>query len=280
MNLIPILKELWQRRRFVAAAVAAAALLAVLAVFPVSLSPPSLSQRSQPHGRGTVEILVDSARSPIADARRDLTGLTARAGVFARYIAGGNVVGRIAEDNGISVKQIDVAGPSPLPGQAPGLDEAPEYHPYGIAISQPDELLPIVQVETRAPTVREARGLAAAVPAALRQVVRTIQTEQGTLPGKRVEFRVLGPARAVPEDDSPGKKMAAAVFFVLLAIFVLLILGVPRFLAAWHGTEPDVAAGPSPGKPARAADMLHVSRGSKGDTRAERGPERVAPWGD
>lgn len=279
MNLIPILKELWQRKRLVAAATALAALAATLVVFQVSLLPPSVGKRSQPQGRGAVEILVDSARSPIADARRDLTGLTARAGVFARYIAGGNVVGRIAEKNGIAARQVDVTGPSPLPGEAPGLDEAPQYHPYGIAISQPDELLPVVAVETRAPTVREARGLAAAVPAALREVVHRIQAEQGTLPGKRVEFRVLGPPRAVPEDESLGKKAAIAGFVVVLALLLFLILAVPRFLAAWHahgaGVEIEAAADESP----RPEDLLRVSPGG-GDTRAERGPEQVAPWGE
>lgn len=275
MNLIPILKELWQRKRFVAVAVAAAVLLSALAVFQVSPQSPYVSKRSEPQGQGTVEILVDSARSPIADARRDLTGLTARAGVFARYIAGGNVVGRIAEENGIPVNQIDVAGPTPLPGQAPGLDEAPEYHPYGIAVVQPDELIPIVSVQTRAPTVREARGLAAAVPAALREVVRTIQTEQGTLPGKRVEFRVLGPPRAAPEDDSLGKKAAAVIFIVLLAIFLTGIVLAPRLAAAWHAADPEVA-GPEDKSP-RPVDLVQLSPG-KGDTQAERGPARIGPW--
>jgi hypothetical protein len=276
LSLIPILKELWQRRRIVAVATAAAALIAALAVFQVSLSPPSVGKRSQPEGRGTVEILVDSARSPIADARRDLTGLTARAGVFARYIAGGNVVGKIAQANDIPVQQIDVAGPTPLPGQAPGLDEAPEYHPYGIAVVQPDELLPIVSVQTRAPSVRGAHGLAAAVPAAVRQVVRTIQAEQGTMPGKRVEFRVLGPPRAVPEDDSLGKKAAALVFLVLLTIFLAGILLAPRLAAAWHAAEPDVAQPED--RPPRPVDLVQLSRRAEGDTRSERGPAQIGPW--
>ncbi len=276
MSLIPILKELWQRRRIVAVATAAAALIAALAVFQVSLSPPSVGKRSQPEGRGTVEILVDSARSPIADARRDLTGLTARAGVFARYIAGGNVVGKIAQANDIPVQQIDVAGPTPLPGQAPGLDEAPEYHPYGIAVVQPDELLPIVSVQTRAPSVREAHGLAAAVPAAVRQVVRTIQAEQGTMPGKRVEFRVLGPPRAAPEDDSLGKKAAALIFLVLLTIFLAAILLAPRLAAAWHAAEPEVAQPED--RPPRPVDLVQLSRRAEGDTRSERGPAQIGPW--
>src|ERR1044072_351464 len=161
LNLILHLKELWHRRALVAAAVAAAAAISILAVFQVSIAPPGISKRAPAEGQGSIEILVDSARSPIADARRDLTGLTARAGVFASYIAGGNVIGQIAKANGIPPQRIDVVGPEPLAGQAPGAGEAQQLNPYGISIVQSGEL-PILTIVTRAPTAREARGLAAA----------------------------------------------------------------------------------------------------------------------
>lgn len=237
VNLILILKELWRRRILVALSIFLAAAISVLAVFHVSFVPPSISKREKVEARGSIEILVDSADSPIADSRRDLTGLTARAGVFARYIAGGNVIRLVAEANGISAKQIDVAGATPLPGEAPGAEEETQLHPYGISIDQAGEL-PIVSVSTRAPTVGRARGLAAAVPAALARVVRSVQAQQGTPPRKRVEFRVLGPAQAAPVDNALGKKIAAALFVALLALFIGLIVGLPRFLAAWRAAEP------------------------------------------
>lgn len=238
MNLILSLKELWRRRILVAISIVAAAGISVLAVYQVSFFPPSVSERVQVNARGSIEILVDSARSPIADARRDLTGLTARAGVFARYIAGGNVVGQIAKANDIPFKQIDVAGPEPLAGEAPGAgEEAPQIHPYGIAITQSAEL-PILGVVTRAPTVEEARGLAAAAPAAIRRVVESIQAQQQTPFDKRVQFRVLGPAKADVDDDALGKKVALLLFIVLLALGILLILAVPRLISAWRAAEP------------------------------------------
>lgn len=241
MNLILHLKELWHRRAFVAAAVAAAAAISILAVFQVSLVPPEISKRAQAEGQGSIEILVDSARSPIADARRDLAGLTARAGVFASYIAGGNVIGQIAKANGIPLRRIDVVGPEPLAGQAPGAGEALQLNPYGISIVQSGEL-PILTIVTRAPTAREARGLAAAAPAAIRRVVREIQVQQGTPPDRRVEFRELGPARATLVDDTMGKKVALILFVVLLTIFVVAILGLPRLISAWR--DADAQPGP------------------------------------
>jgi hypothetical protein len=255
LNSILILKELWERKLLVALAVLAAAAIAIAAVFQVSLSPPSIAKREHVNSQGSIEILVDSARSPIADARRDLTGLTARAGVFARLMVGGNVIARIAKDNDISVEQIDTVGPAPLPGQAPGAEESAQLRPYGIQVIQDGEL-PILTVVTRAPTPAKARALAASAPAAITEVVEAIQDQQGTPVGKRVEFRVLGPAESAPVEDAQGKKIALIVFLVLLALFLVLILGIPRLVEAWRNTEPEAADWD--GSPADQSDVLRL----------------------
>lgn len=240
MTFIYFLKELWQRRLAVILAAVVAAAVAVLAVYSVSLSPPSLGKRDHLEARGQIEILIDSAKSPIADVARNLEPLTARAGVFARYIAGGTVVKQISKTTGIPLKQIEVAGPAPLPGEAVGAAEPPEnIRPYGFEIVQRDEL-PIVNVSTRAPTVDEARELAAATPAAVRGIVSKIQEQQQVPDSKRVTFRVLGPAQAAIENEALGAKIAIGIFVVLFALGVLLIFGLPRLIDAWHsaGVEP------------------------------------------
>lgn len=266
MNLIVILKELWRRRLLVALSVVAAAALTILAVYQVSVSPPSIAKKSQVEAQGSIEILVDSARSPIADARRDLTGLTARAGLFASYIAGGNVIRQIAKANDIPVGQIAVTGPVPLPGEAPGADEeAAEKKPYAISITQSGEL-PILAVVTRAPTVPEARKLAAAAPAAISRVVERIQTQQATPATRRVEFRVLGPAEAAPVDDSLGNKVAAMLFLVLLGLFIVAILAMPRLVVAWRAAEPDAGSEDPQGEPEAASEVLRLAASAEGET--------------
>jgi len=273
VNLILALKELWSRRLLVAAAAAVAAIVAVLVVYDVSLAPPSLSKRDHVEASGSIEILVDSAKSPIADVGRDLEPLTARAGVFARYIAGGNVIERIARETGIPANQIEVAGPVPLPGEAAGAGAPPPHLlPYGIEIAQRDAL-PILNVATRAPTVREARELAAAAPAAVSQIVTSIQQQQGIPDHKRVTFRVLGPAQARPVADALGAKVGALIFLVLFALGLLLILGAPRLTAAWRAAEVEpgepqeqpplrVAPTPSPRQPADPAGARALASAS------------------
>jgi hypothetical protein len=226
---------------------------AVVAVYHVSLSSPHLSKRQSSEAHGKTEILIDSARSPIAGSKRDLTGLIARAGVFARLMSGGDVVAKIAKDAGLSSTQIDVAGPTPLPGEAPGISEAAETRPYGLAFNEVPEL-PIVSIATRAPGVAEAQALAAAAPEALRNLITTVQKTQSTPPTERVEVRVLGPAEAQMVDEGPGAKIGLAVFVVLLALEIGLILGVPRLVAAWKRDDeteevellqaPDIGAAP------------------------------------
>ncbi len=242
MNFIYFLKELWQRRLAVLIAAIASALIAVLVVYNVGFSPPALAKRDHVEARGSIEILIDSAKSPIADVGRNLEPLTARAGVFARYIAGGNVIARIGKATGIPAKQIEVAGPVPLPGEAIGAAAPPaKLLPYGIEILQRDEL-PIVSVETRAPTVSEARDLAAAAPAAIRGIVTGIQEQQRVPESKRVTFRVLGPAQADVATEAHGAKVAAGIFIAIFALGILLILGLPRLVDAWHATEAEPPA--------------------------------------
>jgi hypothetical protein len=242
VNFILLLKELWQRRLAVALVALGSAAIAVLVVYSVSFSPPSLGKRDHAEANGEIEILVDSARSPIADVGRDLEPLTLRAGVFARYIAGGNVIKQIAATTGIPAKQIEVAGPAPLPGEAVGVTAAPsKLLPYGIEIAQRDAL-PIVNVSTRAPTVVEARELAAATPGAIRGIVSGIQVQQDIPNSKKVTFRVLGPAQADLSTEALGAKAAIGIFVVLFVLGILLILGLPRLADAWRSVDMEPSA--------------------------------------
>lgn len=243
MNFILILRELWQRRLLVVLVTIAAAAIAAVAVFNVSFAPPSLAKRDHSEATGEIEILVDSTRSPIADVARNIEPLTARAGVFARYMAGGNVIREISKSTGIPIREIEVAGPAPLPGEVIEAPEPQDIKPYGIAFVQRAEL-PIVNVETRAPTVVEARQLAAATPEAVRTMVARIQAQQDIPEGKRVVFRVLGPAQGTLATEALGAKAAIAIFVVLEILGLLLILGIPRLVKAWRSVDAVPAGGP------------------------------------
>jgi hypothetical protein len=246
LNSVIFLKELWRRRLLVLLAFLFSAAVSVLIVYHVSPSPPFLEERNQIEAEGSIQVLVDSSNSPIANARFELGGLTARAGVFARLMSGGDVIRQVSKETGIPVKKIDVAGPMPLPGEAPGVSEGPaRKNPYKIEVTQQSEL-PILTVSTRAPTLEEARALAAAAPRAMSQQIEAIQDAQETPEGKRVVLRRLGPPQTGVVDNSAGKKIAVGAFVFLMAIFLTLIVGMPRFVRAWKAADidsPDSGAG-------------------------------------
>ena len=251
MTFVSVLRELWKHKLLVATSFVVAMAVAIFGVYSVSFSPPSVAKKSNVEAHGSTEILVDSARSPIAGSKRDIGGLIARAGVFARLMGGGDVVAQIAEDGGVNRKEVEVAGPTPLPGEAPGISEAAEELPYELSFTELPEL-PIISVTTRAPTVKEAAALAAAAPEALRGVIQSVQQQQETPARERVEVRVLGPAQAKVEDEAPGAKIALVIFFVVFALELGLILGMPRLIAAWRREdheEAELAAAPDVSEP-------------------------------
>jgi hypothetical protein len=130
----------------------------------------------------------------------------------------------------------------PLPGEAPGISEGPaRKNPYRIEVTQQTEL-PILNVQTRAPTLEEARALAAATPRAMSSQIEAIQNEQETPDGKRVVLRRLGPAQTGVVDNSAGKKIAIGAFVFLMAVFLTLIVGMPRFVRAWKAADIDSPA--------------------------------------
>jgi hypothetical protein len=294
LNSVVFLKELWRRRLLVLLAFLFSAAVAVLIVYHVSPSSPYLEERNQVEAEGSIQVLVDSANSPIANARFELGGLTARAGVFARLMSGGNVIRQVSKETGIPVKEIDVAGPMPLPGEAPGISEGPaRENPYKIEVTQQTEL-PILNVQTRAPTLQEARALAAATPRAMSDQIEAIQDAQETPEGKRVVLRRIGPAQTGVVDNSAGKKIAVGAFFFLMAVFITLIVGIPRFAAAWRATDLDAPAGgaavavadpePEPVEPAKrrrkrnrkGADAEHAGDGAGKNWRAKAKDKRAA----
>jgi capsular polysaccharide biosynthesis protein len=238
VTFISILKELWKRKLLVALVIVVAAAAAVLAVYKVS--PSGISKRSTPAAKGASEVLIDSARSPIAGSKRNVEALSTRAAVFSRLMASGDIVKEIAKEVGVLPWEIQVSGPQPFPGEAPGISEAGEELPYGLTYTQIGEL-PIISISSRAPTAAAARALAAAAPQSLAKMVAELQKKQQTPATERVEIRTLGPAQVSASDTGPGNKIALAIFFGVLVVGIGLILGIPRLVKAWRqvGEEED-----------------------------------------
>src|ERR1044072_2639283 len=107
MDLIRILNELWDRRRWVIAA----AVVSLLVGISTSFRLPSLEKRELLTGAASSQVLIDSETSAIGDVERDPAPLATRAIVLAQYMSSAEARSGIAEQMGLSPTQIAADGP-------------------------------------------------------------------------------------------------------------------------------------------------------------------------
>jgi hypothetical protein len=114
-------------------------------------------------------------------------------------------------------------------------------------------------------------------------MVAQIQEEQEIPVGKRVTFRVLGPAQGDLATEALGAKAAIAIFLALEIIGLLLILGIPRLVKAWRSVDagngpadqaPQLEALPRVAAPHPDHEPTMVSAGNELAERAQLGMRR------
>ena len=109
MELAEILRTLWSRKLVVCAILA----LAVGAAFGAG----QLAS-STPTGTATVQILVDSPQSALADLLQNTVPLTTRASLLAQVMASETVLEDVARESGVPVGELTAQGPYGGTGQA------------------------------------------------------------------------------------------------------------------------------------------------------------------
>jgi hypothetical protein len=174
-----ILKRLWRLRLLVALGVVVAALLGVLTVARVSLSPLRLEQRSSQFGAAETTLAVDTPAAVIATTQDDTTSLIARAQVFARYVNSGAVRRVAARRLGIAPDDIVVTGPNPdTPGQTSVQPAAQQRanellgtgSPWSVFVDT-EQNAPTFTLFTQADTGQQAVELAQAITRGLERVI-------------------------------------------------------------------------------------------------------------
>ena len=162
MEFTQALKILWSRK-LITGAVLAVAILAALAVHA--------SVSSVPTGAATVQLLVDSPDSALANLSQETQPLTERATVLAQVMTSADVLKEVATAAGVPVSQITAQGPYSGPGQvldvitpaeARSNQLLAEHAKYRLTfIAQTDE--PVVTASVQGPTAISAARVAAAI---------------------------------------------------------------------------------------------------------------------
>jgi hypothetical protein len=225
MELAAILKILWSRKLVVALIVA----LAGGAAFGAGQS-----ARSTPTGTATVQILVDSPQSALADLLQNTAPLITRAALLAQVMASEAVLEDIAATAGVPVGQLTAQGPyggSGLalnvitPAEARGSQLLGERARYRLTfVAQPDE--PVLTVSVQGPTPLLAGRLAEAALPGVKRFVATLQRQSATRPARRVTIRQLGPAQAGTVNSSSRMALMAVAGLGVLLLGLLLLVGV------------------------------------------------------
>jgi hypothetical protein len=229
-----IIRVLRGRRLALAVVLLAAAAVAILAGYRVTLSPPGLHAKTVASGAATAQILVDSPQSTLANLKQATLPLTTRAGVFAQYMASSETRDGIARETGIPASQITTEGPfsgagaaqnAVTPAPARGAQILDETKPYRLQFLT-QEALPLVTVYAQGPTPADAARLADGVLPAVQQQLAKLAVDANLLPADRVIVRSLGPADSGTVGGSAGKAIMVLAFLVVAVLGILVILAI------------------------------------------------------
>jgi capsular polysaccharide biosynthesis protein len=225
MELAEILKIIWSRRLITLAIVALAVLAAVGA---------KLATRSAPKGAATVQMLIDSPSSALANLVQNTTPLTARAAVFAQVMASQAVIEEIGKAASIPASEITAEGPYSgsgekldvvTPSEARGNQLLAQGAKYRLTfLAQENE--PLITASVQAPTAATAARLAGGIYPGVVQYVSNLQKSMKTPSAQRVTIRQLGPPQAGTVSSSAGLTVAVAAAFGVLLLGGLMLVGV------------------------------------------------------
>jgi capsular polysaccharide biosynthesis protein len=225
MELAEIFKIFWSRKLVSLGLVALAVFAAIGA---------KLATRSTPKGAATVQILVDSPNSALANLVQNTTPLTARATVFAQVMASQAVLEEIGKAASIPVSQITAEGPYSgsgekldvvTPSEARGnqlLAQGAKYRLTFVA----QENQPLITASVQAPTAADAARLADGIYPGLSSWVSGLQKTMSTPNGQRVTIRQLGPPQSGTVSSGAGATMAVAAALGVLLVGGLILVGI------------------------------------------------------
>jgi capsular polysaccharide biosynthesis protein len=189
---------------------------------------------SVPTGAATVQILVDSPDSALANLSQETVPLTTRASVFAQVMTSAAVLEDIAASARVPVSQITAQGPYSGPGQALNVVTPSEARGNQLLaqtvryrltfVAQTNE--PVVTASVQAPNAAAAAHVAASIFPGVQRYVSTLQQQSATPAQHRVTIRQLGPPQAGPVNSSARSTLMIAAFIGVLLLGLLVLLGV------------------------------------------------------
>ena len=251
MQTVTILRELSQRRVLVGAVAVLAVAVGFLLAFRIGVPPES---RSSEIGVATARILVDTPRSQVVDVTpRGSETLGARAAVLANLMVEGQVKAAIARRAGLQPRQISASAVSQ--NESPGAkveSGAKDYKLTTSVLTNTDLIeLPIIKVDTEAPSPAEAARLANSAVGGLGAYLDSKAATERVAVDQRLRVKTFGDAQGAEASSGPGPLVAlAATIFVFLGGCAVILVGSAlarawrRAAASEHASVGDLASTP------------------------------------
>lgn len=235
MELISILRILWARRRLVVLALLVSAIVGVFVAYRVSPTVPPLHSRQYNVGVASASVLVDTPQSQVADlspaalAGTGAPNLNSLASLYAKLFAIGSIQDQISQLAGVPFRRLatteinNATAPvaTPLAGQS---SAAPSASPWQLNISV-DPTLPLITIQTQAPTPQQAGRMATASVRSLRGYLDTVAAQQQIPASKRPVVNELGTPVIGLASRGPRRLygLVAALFVFLLACTMIVV---------------------------------------------------------
>ncbi|HEY7629807.1 MAG TPA: hypothetical protein VH817_03860 [Thermoleophilaceae bacterium] len=244
MQTVTILRQLWSHR----------VLTAVAAVVAIVIGFGLQTQRHEV-GVATARILVDTPDSQVVDvAPKGSDTLGVRANLLANLMVDGVVKAAIAKRAGLRPDQFAGVAESAVGtvGTTPRDPSARVLRTQVLAATD-GERLPIIDVETQAPSAAAAAALANASVAGLSDYLNAKASQDPVAPGQRLRVSGLGVAQGGTEPRGPRGILVLIAMLFVFGVGCALIIGIPRLRRALREQPVDGAA------PKRAAAKVAVA---------------------
>lgn len=243
MDVIRIINELWDRRRWVIAAIVIAMLIGISTSYRL----PSFEKKELLSGAASSQLLVDSSTSAIADVEKDPAPLANRAVVLAQYMSSAEARTAIAREMGLSPTQIAADGPfSSLTDRStyqatpagPRANQLTEENAVYRLVFDAQLSLPIISIYTQAPDADGATKLASAASSVLTGYVADL--DAGIPKGRQIIVTSLGDPEGGTVNDGASPILAFLAFLgTLIVLCTLIVLG-SGLVRQWRATrDPD-----------------------------------------
>jgi capsular polysaccharide biosynthesis protein len=225
MELAEILKAL--RRKWLATGLVV--VLAVGAAVAVRLT-----SHNVPTGAATVQLLVDSPSSELANLTQSPTPLISRAAVFAQVMTSQAVLQSVAAVAKVPATSVTAQGPYSGPAESLDVITPAESRSNQLVaqraiyrltfLAQQNE--PVITTTVQAPTPDAAENVANAVYPGVENYIKEIQRQGHTPDADRVTLRQLGAAQTGTVNSGSRGTLMIAAFLGILILGLLSILGI------------------------------------------------------